>query len=305
MKFFHLLLVLTTLPIAAEAERAMVLVVSEPGNAAYETEFRRQAGVWQDLAGKAKMDVRTIGLGEISPAGDRPELEKTLAEIPKTGGDLWLVWIGHGSFDGRTANFNLRGKDIDAESLKRLLEPIERRLILLHLFSASAPFVPVLAGPDRVIVSSGRSGSERNHSRFGAKFADALTSPAADLDLDGSLSLLEATLHASAGTRAFYEDAQRVLQEHATLDDNGDGRPTAADAFKGLRSDADGAVAREIYFLTSTADPLPPEAREKRAALELAIDALRKRKASLPENKYYDELEKLMLEMAKLYALTP
>ena len=304
MKIFLLLLFHSTRLIAA-GERAMLLVVSEPGSAAYDTEFRRQAGVWQELAGKAKMDVRTIGLGEVSPEGDRPQLEKALAEIPKTGGDLWLVWIGHGSFDGRTANFNLRGKDIDAESLKRLLEPIKRRFVILNLFSASAPFLPALAGPERVIVSAGRSGSERNHSRFGAKFADALTAPAADLDLDGSLSLLEATLHASAGTRAFYEDAQRVLQEHATLDDNGDGRPTPADAFKGLRSDADGAVAREIFFLTNKADPLPPEAREKRAALELAIDALRKRKASLPEAEYYDGLEKLMREMAKLYAPTP
>ena len=285
MKIFLLLLFHSTRLIAA-GERGMLLVVSEPGSAAYDTEFRRQAGVWQELAGKAKMDVRTIGLGEVSPEGDRPKLEKALAEIPKIGGDLWLVWIGHGSFDGRTANFNLRGKDIDAESLKRLLEPIKRRLVILNLFSASAPFLPALAGPERVIVSAGRSGSERNHSRFGAKFADALTAPAADLDLDGSLSLLEATLHASAGTRAFYEDAQRVLQEHATLDDNGDGRPTPADAFKGLRSDADGAVAREIFFLTNKADPLPPEAREKRAALELAIDALRKRKASLPEAEY-------------------
>ena len=304
MKIFLLLLFHSTRLIAA-GERGMLLVVSEPGSAAYDTEFRRQAGVWQELAGKAKMDVRTIGLREVSPEGDRPKLEKALAEIPKIGGDLWLVWIGHGSFDGRTANFNLRGKDIDAESLKRLLEPIKRRLVILNLFSASAPFLPALAGPERVIVSAGRSGSERNHSRFGAKFADALTAPAADLDLDGSLSLLEATLHASAGTRAFYEDAQRVLQEHATLDDNGDGRPTPADAFKGLRSDADGAVAREIFFLTNKADPLPPEAREKRAALELAIDALRKRKASLPEAEYYDGLEKLMREMAKLYAPTP
>ena len=285
MKIFLLLLFHSTRLIAA-GERGMLLVVSEPGSAAYDTEFRRQAGVWQELAGKAKMVVRTIGLGEVSPEGDRPQLEKVLAEIPKTGGDLWLVWMGHGSFDGRTANFNLRGKDIDTESLKRLLEPIKRRLVILNLFSASAPFLPALAGPERVIVSAGRSGSERNHSRFGAKFADALTAPAADLDLDGSLSLLEATLHASAGTRAFYEDAQRVLQEHATLDDNGDGRPTPADAFKGLRSDADGAVAREIFFLTNKADPLPPEAREKRAALELAIDALRKRKASLPEAEY-------------------
>jgi uncharacterized protein YktB (UPF0637 family) len=60
-------------------------------------------------------------------------------------------------------------------------------------------------------------------------------------------------------------------------------------------------VAREIHFLKANADPLPPEAREKRAELEAAIDALRQRKAELEEDAYYAELEKLLREMASLY----
>ena len=67
-------------------------------------------------------------------------------------------------------------------------------------------------------------GTERNYSRLGEKLADSLGSADADLDLDGSLSLLEAVLHASAATKAFYDDTQRVVPEHAVIDDNGDGR---------------------------------------------------------------------------------
>lgn len=283
--------------------RDMLIVVSEPGDANYETEFRRQAKAWQDLAAKANMKVGTIGVEKESANADLPLLEESLAALPKTGDDLWLVWIGHGSFDGRNANFNLRGKDIDPAAVKELLKPFTRRLVILNLFSASHPFLAPLAGKDRVIVCAARSPGERNYSRFGGKFADALTDPAADLDLDGSLSLLEATLHASSNTRAFYEDAQRVLQEHAVIDDNGDGKPTSTDRFKGLRVEAgsDGPLAREIYLFAASVDPLSPQAKEARAKLEASIDALRKRKPRMKEDEYYMLLESLLKEMAILY----
>jgi hypothetical protein len=94
-----------------------------------------------------------------------------------------------------------------------------------------------------------------------------------------------------------------VLQEHAVLDDNGDGQPTSTDAFKGLRAGtgADGALAREINFLTPAADRLSPEARQQRDKLELTIEALRKRKTELPEKEYYQLLETLMRDMAGIY----
>ncbi len=302
--FITLLLLFSAMHLPA---RDMLIVVSEPGDANYDTEFRRQATAWQDLAAKGGMKVQTIGVEKDSADGDLPLLEKSLAALPKTGDDLWLVWIGHGSFDGRTANFNLRGKDTDPAAVKELLKPFTRRLVILNLFSASHPFLAPLAGKDRVIVCAARSPGERNYSRFGEKFADALTDPAADLDLDGSLSLLEATLHASANTRAFYEDAQRVLQEHAVIDDNGDGKPTSTDRFKGLRDEvgSDGPLAREIYLLAASADPLSPQAKEARAKLEASIDALRKRKSTMKEEEYYILLESLMREMALLYGKEP
>jgi len=304
MKTFLLLLLIATVPVLrAEEKRALLIVVGEPGNALYQDEFRRQAKVWQDLAAKAEMDINTIGLGDEPSDGDRPALEKAITALPKAGGDLWLVWIGHGTFDGRSAKFNLRGPDIEGTAIAELLKPFQRRLIILNLFSASGPFVAPLASKDRVIVSASRGG-ERNYSRLGEKLANSLSSADADLDLDGSLSLLEAVLHASAATKAFYDDAQRVVSEHAVIDDNGDGRGTGTDKFKGLRAEGsspDGALAREIHFLGNSSDPLSTEAREERTKLEAEIEALRRRKKELKEDDYYAELETLIRRMAKLY----
>ena len=304
MKRLLLLLLIAAIPVLrAEEKQALLIVAGEPGNALYQDEFQRQVKVWQELAAKAKMDVSIIGAADAPPEGDRPSLEKTIGNLPKSGGDLWMVWIGHGTFDGRSAKFNLRGPDIEASELAELLKPFQRRLIVLNLFSASGPFVAPLAGKDRVIVSASRGG-ERNYSRLGEKLANSLGSTDADLDLDGSLSLLEAVLHASAAAKAFYDDAQRVVSEHAIIDDNGDGRGTGTDKFKGLRAEGtspDGVLAREIHFFSDSPDPLSPEARDERAKLEAEIEALRLRKKEFREDDYYAKLEPLMRRMAKLY----
>ena len=288
----------------------MLIVVSEPGEQRYEADFRKQGEAWKQTAGKGGFTTAVIGMeGEAGEGGDRALLEKTLVGMPKDGGDLWLVWIGHGSFDGRTANFNLRGRDISSPELKALLAPFTRRLVILNLFSASSPFLKELSGENRVIIGSTRSDGERNYTRFGGAMAEALTAADSDLDRDGAVSLIEATLTASAKVRAFYEDAQRVMQEHAVIDDNGDGTGTPAETFKGLRAGrkptggkpADGAVAREIHFLKPTVDPLDPAARGERSSLEAEIDALREKKKDMPEDDYYRQLEVLMRKMAALY----
>ena len=307
VKFLLLFLFCLQFAMAAES-RQMLIVVSEPGEPAYATEFHRQAKAWQGMADKGNIEVRSIGLDTQSTDGDRPVLEKAIQSLPKTGGDLWLVWIGHGSYDGRNAKFNLRGGDIESKEVATLLEPFQRRLIILNLFSASAVFLDHLAGENRVIISSTRSPGQKNHSRFGGNLADALNSKSADLDLDGEVSLLEATLEASLKTEAFYTDAQRVVQEHSVIEDNNDKVSTPTAAFQGFRAEVqsgdhlpDGALTREIHFLKSNPDLLSQEAREKRTKLELEIHQLYLRKKDLPEDEYYDRLEPLMLSMADLY----
>ena len=38
-------------------------------------------------------------------------------EMAQSAEELWIVFIGHGTFDGRSAKFNLRGPDISADEL--------------------------------------------------------------------------------------------------------------------------------------------------------------------------------------------
>ena len=49
-------------------------------------------------------------------------------EVAKPAGEFWLVFIGHGTYDGHAAKFNLRGPDISAEELAAALKPCQRPL---------------------------------------------------------------------------------------------------------------------------------------------------------------------------------
>ena len=149
---------------------------------------------------------------------------------------MWLVLIGHGTFDGKEARFNLRGPDVSADELALWLKPFRRPLAVIDTASCSAPFLNLLSATNRVIITATRSGNEQNFTRFGQYLAQALTDPEANLDKDGQVSLLEAFLTASHQAAEFYKLQGRLVTEHALLDDNGDGLGTPADWFRGLRA---------------------------------------------------------------------
>ena len=144
--------------------------------------------------------------------------------------------IGHGTFDGKEAKFNLRGPDLSATELAAWLKPFRRPVIVINCASSSSPFLNQLSAPERIIVTATRSGYEDNFARFGKFMAEAIADPAADLDKDGQTSLLEAFLMASRRVKEFYEADGRLVTEHALLDDNGDGLGTPADFFRGVRA---------------------------------------------------------------------
>jgi hypothetical protein len=108
----------------------------------------------------------------------------------------------------------------------------------------------------------------------------------------------------------FYRTEGRLATEHALLDDDGDGRGTPADWFRGMRpvkkpqgnASVDGARAHQLHLVLSQAEQaIPPDVRAKRDALELEIGRLRANKSQRPNEKYYDELEKLLLRLADTY----
>ncbi len=294
------------------AERATLLVVvGAPGEEEYGRSFSEWAGALSKAAGKSGAKEIVIGLRTNTEATDREQFQRALSSEPKDGtAELWLVLIGHGTFDGREAKFNLRSNDVTATELVQWLQPFRRPLAVINTASASAPFLQKLSGTNRVVVTATRSGSEVNYARFGQYFSSSVADLEADLDKDGQTSLLEAFLMASRRVKEFYDLEGRLATEHALLDDNGDGFGTPPDWFRGVRavkSAKDGAAldgfrAHQFHLVRSEAEQkLSAETRARRDAVEFSISKLRETKRTLPEEVYYEKLEALLLELARLY----
>ena len=293
----------------------VLVVVGASGEAEFGRDFLHTAKLWQAASARAQAKCLTIGMDTNTATSDFDLLKQALATEPPDGsGELWLVLIGHGTFDGKETKFNLRGPDVAASDLAQWLTPLHRPVAVINCASCSAPFINALSAPGRVIVTATRSGSEQNYTRFGQYFAEALTHPESDLDKDGQVSLLEAFLAASYHTAEFYKNEGRLATEHALIDDNGDGRGTPPDWFRGVRAIKkakdgaahDGFRAHQFHLIRSPEEAqLPAALRTKRDALELAIAQLRETKTSLPETEYYQRLEALLLDLAHLYAKAP
>ena len=309
------LIVLGCLILGAQAaERPTVLiVVGAPGAPEYGGGFVQWAGRWESAAEKAGAKFLRVGDGPTGEKTDRRRFEALIRAEPKESADaLWLVLIGHGTFDGRTAKFNLRGPDVSAAELADWLAPFKRPLAVVNCASASAPFINRLSAPGRVVVTATKSGYELNYARFGDYLSAAMATGAADLDKDEETSLLEAFLLASARTAEFYEQDARLATETALIDDNGDGLGTPAGWFRGTwatrrakdGASLDGSRARQLHLIRSRPEQgMPREVRARRDELERAVAELRQSKGEKTnEDEYYARLEPLLVELARLYA---
>src|SRR5829696_7473840 len=280
--------------VAAEEAKdvvAVLAVVGAGGEEDYQKEFEHSAAQWEQAAGRAEALLVSIGRG--AGTNDLQHLEEALTSIPKDSAEpLWLVLIGHGTFDGKEAKFNLRGPDLSSVQLARWLEPFRRPLVIINCASASAPFVNALSRSTRVIISATRSGYEQNFARFARFLAEAIADPRADLDKDGQTSLLEAFLSGARQTAEWYKGEGRLATEHALLEDNADGLGTQADWFRGVRavkkpdkgSSVDGVRGHQFHLVRNDAEKrLPATVRSRRDELELAIAALREAKSQMKE----------------------
>lgn len=299
--------------VAAEpSDRAtLVVVVGAAGEAEFGTSFAEQIETWRKVGGQSGAQTIIIGTEDAGSVADRDRLKQAFEAETKTGAsELWLVLIGHGTFDGKEAKFNLRGPDVSASEVAEWLKPFARPLAIVDTTSSSAPFLAKLAGPKRVVVTSTRSGFEQNFARFGKYFAEAMADPKSDLDKDGQVSLLEAFLSGAHRATEFYKTEGRLSTEHALIDDNGDGLGTPAEWFRGTRATkrtkdgapVDGARAQQFTLVRSAREQqLPAEVRAQRDQLELQLAELREAKAKMSEEAYYRALEKILVDLARIY----
>lgn len=231
------------------------------------------------------------------------EVKRTFTSLKSeldAGNVLYVFLIGHGSFDGKEAKFNLVGPDLSAADYNQLLSALPtRRIVLFNMSSASGEFVKSLSAKGRIIVTATRNGQETNATRFAGFFITALKATDGDTDQDGHTSVLEAFVYANRLTEEFYKRAGRLATEHALLDDNGDGvGREKAEAGEGL-------LARATYLDSLSVDEAAANAAtgrllKERTRLEGEIEQLIARKASMPEAEYEATLERLFIELAKV-----
>ncbi len=308
------ILVLTCALLAADAapRQSVVVVVGAEGTPEYGQQFREWAGRWKTAAERGKGEYFEIGLDAAGDTSDRDLLKQRLKEAASKPGNepLWLILIGHGTFDGKTARFNLRGPDVTPGDLAEWLKDVGRPVAVVNCASCSSPFLNEVSGPDRVIITATKSGFEHNFARFGDSLSSAIIDPQADLDKDDQVSLLEAFLMAAAGVREFYAKEGRLETEHALLDDNGDRLGTPPDWFQGVRavksakdgSSPDGLRAAQFCLVRSRPEQdLTPATRTRRDQLEQNLARLRQRKPELSEEDYLNLLEPLLVELSQLY----
>ena len=225
----------------------------------------------------------------------REELAKAFARIAdrsRPGDTVAIILFGHGSGFGEEARFNLPGPDATAQDFATWLVPFaQKRVVFVNTGSASGDFQKVLAGKNRVILTSTKSSQERNEAIFGRYFSEALSGEAADTDKNGRVSILEAFESARAQVATEYQKERRLLTEHAVLDDGASG-VLARSTFLGGRGSEVGERASE------SSDPVLQALEQERRAIEDKIEVLKATKSELPEGRYDQELERLLLDLA-------
>ena len=310
MRIFLFIFIFSWTALEAEDKASMILITGAPGTEEYEKTFNEWSAQWKEAADKGEAKFSEAVHTEEKNQKERLA-ELIQAEVNENKSPLWLVLIGHGTFDGKKAKFNLQGPDISATELKEWLQDCKRPLVIINCASSSSPFMNALSGKNRVIITATRSGFERNFCRLGGFLAKAIGNLEADIDKDGQTSLLEAWLAASRYSADFYKNENRLSPEHPLLDDNGDGKGTPPDWFRGIRVTKksedpkllpDGLRTHQLHLIPSEEErKLSASQRAKRDALDIELAKLRAAKELMEEKIYYTELEKLLHKIGRIY----
>jgi hypothetical protein len=311
MRPFACVLAIALLASAADgraAERYALIVSGAAGGANYAEEYAR----WTDAISKALLErmkilpshIRILTASE-SPASaaTADNVRRAIASIGQVmerDDLLFVLLIGHGTFDGVDAKFNLVGPDMESAEWGALLRPLPGTVVLVNTTSASFPFIERLSGPRRIVITATDSVAQRYDTRFPEFFIEAFDDDAADIDKNGRVSIWEAFAAATGAVKRYFQQRGQLATERALLDDTGDGIGREATG-----TGDDGSLAARTYLDESLPGAAPTDEvllklLQRKAALETEAEDLKIRKAFLPAAEYAREFERLMVELARV-----
>lgn len=293
---------------AAASERYALIVTGAHGEPVYADQYARwrQQAVTALLEKLAFDETRITTLfegGDAAHEANAANVKRMLGTLrSRMSADdvLFVFLIGHGSFDGVEAKFNLVGPDLTSADWASLVKPIAGRVVVVNSTASSFPFLEHLSGSRRIVITATDSVAQRFDTMFPEYFIRALTDAAADIDKNGRVSVWEAFTAASMGVRRYYTQRGQLATERALLDDDGDGvgREAGGDG-------KDGSASSRLYFDLEVAGAAPTDEvllglLQKRAALQIDADDLKQRRQLMTPDEYAQEFEKLMLELARV-----
>jgi hypothetical protein len=293
---------------AQTGQRYALLVEGAPGDEPHADLQRKQINL---LANRFREDYKidrdhmvvltstpAAGEGKATAAEVKAALAKLTAAVQPLD-TLFVLLLGHGSWDGTDAKFNLVGPDLTSDEWAALLKPTAGKLVFVNTTGASAPFIKSLAGPNRIVITATNTPAQKFDTVFADAFVQALGTPTADLDKDQRISMWEAFAFASRLVRQTYEQrGPNVLStETAVLDDDGDGTPRQATG-----DGADGTLASLTFMDAVVASrPADPELQrmvQRQEQLVLEVEALKKKKPQMQADEYRQAWETLIIELA-------
>ncbi len=235
------LLVLSPAARASAQETHLLVITGVSGDEEHAKKFHDLAVRFIDAAKKnhGVADGNVVYLAEkpeadpqrIQARSTRENVSKAFADIAARAhpnDEIFVLLIGHGSFDSRGGMFNLPGPDLTADDYAKLLAKWPtQHVAFVNTASASGAFLPAVAAPGRTVVTATKTGAEKNETRFATYFVEAYETEAADRDRNGRVSVLEAFDYAKAKVVKAFEQEGTLLTEHATLDDGSEGKVAA------------------------------------------------------------------------------
>jgi hypothetical protein len=307
-----LLLLLAAQPMPADADERFAVIVSGVSGSEKFAESQKQWTSSLEMTLRTRLGFPGDRVVVLSEAGTgaahatRENVTRTLGSLkPRVTADdtLLIVLMGHGTFDGTAAKFNLVGPDMDTREWKQVLEGIPGRLVFVNTTSSSFEFVPALSGKNRIVIAATDSAAQKYATVFPQFFIEALDQVAkADGDKNGRLSVWEAFTYASQAVKQAFEQKGTLVTERSIIDDNGDGVGKEAATAAG----ADGVLAKTTFL---DPDPAPTAAnaaiaglQKQQVALEAQIEQLKGRKGQMPQGQYDEEFERLAIELATIAA---
>lgn len=277
--------------------RHVVILSSLPGDNEHAQMFSTVMSAWKTWLTDALeipennihlLPEMSVDAAESQPAptaSDVRALFQQLREQLAIDNSLWVITLGHGSFDGKRAWFHLAGKDpseIDVAGWLADCPCREQVVFLTH--STAGRMVKALSRPGRIVIAATADDDETNETEFPHAFQRVTEAQPSSIDRNenGELTLLEFYFAIVDEVERGFKADNRLATEHAQLDDDGVNRgelkgpkrlqqPDSLPEAKQIETPNDGSSKAAVATTPSDSaeadpePPVPPDLAKRRA----------------------------------------